>query len=451
MGTDGSTQNAVIEALHRTTSWKFLSENFSSVEFSEPLFRSVMLQLKEPMNSRKALNFFHWAAKELHFEHGVSSYCIMIHILAKARMIKDAKALLESILNKKTSSGGGGGGEPTEVIVLNELINGFTAADSIPFVFDLFIQTCAKLRMLDYVSVSCKQLLDDRGFSLSVISFNTVLHVMEKSGRFDSVWLVYEQMIRSRTCPNEATVRTMVNALCKAGKLESFLRLVDKMNGRRCSSPRVIANAYLIHGMIGDDRIREGLSLLKWMLQKNFVFDTISCCLVVFAKVKTGEFAAAREIYRQLIDRGFAENAFACSLFVEFCSETGRIRDAVAVLAEMEKAGLTPTDEAMSRLVWGCASSGRLDDGLLHCRKMAEEMRLLPSRAAVNEMFRKLGEAGRTGEADEMLTVLLEKGFEPDRNTYSHLVSGYGKEGATDRVIRIQYEMKHRLDLNEIV
>ncbi|KAH6776056.1 hypothetical protein C2S52_013617 [Perilla frutescens var. hirtella] len=428
---------SIIDSLHRGESWKTLSQRFGLVKFTNTLVANILLQLKEPINSRKALKFFHWTAKETNFDHGLSSYCLIIHILVKGGLIKDAKAMLESILAKDSFDG-----NSQILAVLDSLMESYGIVDSVPLALDLFVQTCAKLRIVDDILDAC-ELLYDNGYVLSVISFNTLLHFLQKSGNVDLVWCVYEFMIKRREFPNEVTVRIMVSTLCKEGQLERFLSIVDRMHGKRCSNPRLIVNTCLVYEMIEDDRIEDGLVLLKFMLQKNMILDTISYSLVVFAKVKMGNLDAAKEIYEEMLKRGFRENSFVCSLFIGAYCEEGRIDEGIGLLEEIEQLGFKPSNEAFDQLIKCCSSDGRLEDAMEFCKKMMS-MGLLPGCSAVNEMFGNLCENGKTKSADETLTMLLDKGFAPDENTYSCLASGYCKDDDKEGLTKILFEMEYR-------
>ncbi|CAA3024554.1 pentatricopeptide repeat-containing At1g66345, mitochondrial [Olea europaea subsp. europaea] len=430
--------NSILESLHKGLNWTALAQKFSAVQFTNSIIQNILLQLKEPIYSRKALTFFHWSAQQMHFKHGLFNYCIAIHILVKSRLIKDAKALLESALMKASSNG-----NSQVFTVLHSLIDSYGVVGSIPFVFDLFIQTCAKLGMADDVLDACK-FLNVHGFTLSVISFNTLLHVMLKSDGVHLVWAVYEHMIETRICPNEVTVRIMVGALSKEGKLKKFLDIVDRMHGRRCSVPALLVNACLVYRMIEEERIENAVVLLKGMLQRNMILDNISYSLVVFAKVKMGNMGAAKQIYEEMLKRGFEGNAFVYSLFIEGYCEKGRIEEAVGLLEEMENVGLKPHDEIFNHLIKGCSTSGRLEASLKFCERMVT-MGLVPSCSTVNKMFSKLCENGDAKRANEMLTVLLDKGFVPDKGTYSYLVSGYGKDDDVEGVLKLYFEMEHKL------
>lgn len=428
---------SIIDSLNRGESWKTLSQKYGSVNFTNPLVANILLQLKEPINSRKALKFFHWTAKEANLEHELSNYCLIIHILVKGGLIKDAKAMFESILEKSDLEGN------YQIFpVLDSLMETYGVVDSVPLVFDLFVQACAKLRIVDGIIDAC-ELLFDNGFVLSVISFNTLLHVLQKSGNVGLVWGVYEVMIKRRKVPNEVTMRIMVSTLCKEGKLGKFLGIVDSIQGKRCSIPQLTVNTCLVYEMIEGGRVEDGLVVLKHMLQKNMILDTVSYSLVVFAKIKMGDLDAAREIYEEMLKRGFEDNAFVCSLFVRAYCDMGRIDRAIEVLEEMERAGFKPSEESLNRMIEGCCLDGRLDESLEFCKRMMK-LGFVPSLGAVGVMFGGLCGNGKTKAADEMLTVLLDRGFSPDEKTYSYLVLGYCRDDDKEGLTKVLCEMGYR-------
>ncbi|CDP01618.1 unnamed protein product [Coffea canephora] len=421
-------------------SWDSLTQKFSSVHLTIHQVEKVLIQLKEPINAKQALKFFHWSAHNMNLQHGMSSYCITIHILVKARLFKDAKALLESILvNKKSMHDGS-----VEMLnnVLDSLLGSYEVVGSTPFVFDLFMQTCAKLRIIDSVVDGCK-VLDERGFGLSVISYNTLLHVMQKSEKTYLVWSLYEHMIDKRTYPNEVTYRILVRALGKEGRLKRFLDVVERIHGKRCSLPGMVVNTCLVFGLIDGGKVGEGMNLLKKMLQKNIIPDTISFSLVIMAKVRMGDLDAAWEVYEEMRKRGFEGNSFVSTSFIGAYCKQGKIEEVMRLMREMDDLGMKPYDETFNHLIEGCSGTGYLDESLKFCERMVK-MGLLPSPLAFNMMVGKLCSDGEAKRADEALTVLLEMGFVPDENTYSHLANGYMTLGDVERILKLYYEMEYR-------
>lgn len=453
----GTVITSICNSLSNGSSWDSLTEEFSSVQWTNPLIQKVLLQLKEPTNAKKALSFFHWSAKQMLIQHGVSTYCITVHILVKAKLVKDAKALLQSVLENPMNGEGinsvdeasltGKGGE-YEVgnsrlfNVLEALLDSYVVVDSVPFVFDLFMQTCAKLRMFDNVVSAC-ELLDEHGFGLSVISYNTLFHVIQKSDKPFLVWDVYEHMIKKRMYPNEVTYRILTSALSKEGKLMRFINVVERIHGKRCSSPGVVVNTCLVFQMISEDRIEDGLTLLKRLSQKNMILDTVVLSLVTFAKLKMGDVDGAWEIYEGMCKRGFENNCFVITLFIEAYSKEGRIKEAIGLMQEIENMKLKPFEDTFNHLIEGCSQVGYWEESLEFCRRMIDTG-LVPSVSVFNKTVEMIGEIGHIKLADELLTVLVDKGFIPDVNTYSLLISGYKKLSNVEGILKLYHEMVYR-------
>ncbi|CAF1901417.1 unnamed protein product [Brassica napus] len=423
--------DAISESLQNRDNWDTLSTKFSSANLSDSLVDQILLRFKQPETAKRALTFFHWSSHARNLRHGVSSYAVAIHILVKARLLIDARALIESsLLNSSPDSD-----------LLDSLLDTYEVSCSTPLAFDLLVQGYAKLRLLESGFDVFKN-LTDRGFSLSVITLNTLIHVAAKSNRSDLVWRIYEVAIDKRLYPNETTVQIMISALCKEGKLKEIVGLLDKIHGKRCSPP-VIVNTSLALKVLEENRIDEGMSLLKRLLQKNMVLDTIGYSLVVYARTKQGDLVSARQMFDEMLQRGFDSNAFVYTAFIKVYSEMGDIDEAEKLIAEMESSGIDPYEETFNSLIVGCAKFGREGESLKYCEMMVARG-LLPSCWAFNEMVERLSKIESVKLANEILTKSIEKGFVPDEHTYSHLIQGFVKGNDIEQALKMFYEMEYR-------
>lgn len=426
---------SICNSLRRGENWVSLTKKFKSFHFTDLIIQEVLLHLKEPHDAKNALNFFHWSANNCNSRHGVFIYCIIIHILAKSKLVRHANALIESVLRKESDV------DENVFSVLDSLIRSYKLADSCPFVFDLFVQCCAKLRMVDRGLDVCK-LLDENGFMLSLVSYNTLLHIVQKSEKTVMVWGIYENMIDKRIYPNEMTTRIMISALCKEGRLQRFLDVVEKCHGKRCQ-PGVVVNTCLIYGMIEDGRVEDGLRLMKRMLQKNMILDTISCSLIVLAKVRMRDLESAWGVYDEMLRRGFEGNALVYDLFIGAYCEEKRIDEAIKLMDEMECLNMKPFGETFNHLIKVCSEVGRLEESLKFCDKMIGNG-LLPSCLSFNKLVAKLCENGSAKCADKLLTTLMDTGFVPDQNIYTYLIAGYVNLRDVEGALKLYYEMQYR-------
>jgi len=85
--------------------------------------------------------------------------------------------------------------------------------------------------------------MEEYGVCVTVVSFNALLHAVQRSEKCFLVWEVYEFMIRRRIYPNLTSLRIMVDALCKEGELQKIVDMLDRIMSRSTfRSPSMIVN-----------------------------------------------------------------------------------------------------------------------------------------------------------------------------------------------------------------
>ncbi|XP_020271259.1 pentatricopeptide repeat-containing protein At1g66345, mitochondrial-like [Asparagus officinalis] len=425
----------VCNLLAQGANWDTLTSKFPSIQLTETLVEKVLLNLKEPMNAKKALTFFHWSSQDQNFRHGLRSYCIVIHILVHAGLLTDAQALLESCIKKNLAS------EHSRISVAETILSTYGLALPGPRVFDLLVQTYSKMRTVELAFDACCY-LSDHGFCSSLISFNSMLRVAQRSDKNDFAWKVYEYMIERRVYPNQRTVEIMVDVMCKEGSLRTMTDVLSRIRRKNCG-PGVIVNLRLALRIFQEGRIEEGVMLLKRLLQKKLILDDVMNSLVIYGYCEMGKLELAYEFYDSMVKRGFSSNAFVHTSFIGAYCKDGRIEKAMRLMEEMESIGLKPYDKTYNFLMGGCSRVGRLDDSLKLHERMLKKGFILDC-SACSEIAGKLSEAGEVEKASELLTVLIDKGFVPNEEIYSKLMDGYGKIRKAQEILKIYYEMEHR-------
>ncbi|KAL4577920.1 hypothetical protein LXL04_014035 [Taraxacum kok-saghyz] len=450
----------ICKSFSNNLNWEILNQKFMFVDLrNSATINRVLIQLKEPLDAKKALSFFHWSAHLANIKHPTNTYALLIHILVNAKLIRDASALIESVLvrsvkgNFNNPSGSANllknyqfhnlncDGSSSVPSFIDSLMSSYEVVNSSPFVFDLTIQICAKLRMIDEAIDACF-CLGEHGIRLTDITYNTLLRVIQKSDKTKLVWKVYEQMIKQRTYSNEKTTGIMIDALCKEGKLQTFVNMIDRIDGKRCL-PRVIVNTCLVFTMIEEGKIDDGLVLLKRLLMKNMITDTISNSLIVYAKIKLGQLESAREVFDEMLKRGFKANSFVHTSFIGAYCEAGKVEDGDKWFKEMGHIGLKAYGEMYAHMIVGFSKVGRFEESLNFCQNMVQNG-FIPSCLVFNEVVKRVDGHEGVCRANELLTILLDKGFMPDVNTYTYLVAGYGREGDVEGVLKLYYEMEYR-------
>lgn len=425
----------ICNLLREGGNWENLDVRFGSVQLSSNLVDSVLIHLREPIHAKRSLGFFHWCSRRKKHDHGVRSYCLMIHILVQAGLNVHARALLESVILKNSGS------DASLFAVVETLLCTYEVVLSSPRVFDLLVQTCSKLRLFDVAFRACSH-LGDRGFLPSLVPFNTLLHVVQRSEQSDLVWNIYEYMVFKRVYPNQFTVEIMAKSMCKEGSLLKVVNILGSIHSKRCS-PAVIVNAALVLRIIEQNRVEEGILLAKRMLQKNMILDDVACSLIIHAHYQSGNSKLAFDSYDGMLKRGHCMNAYVCTVLIGLLCREGKIEEADLLLQEMRLAGLNPYEETYNILIEWFSRLGRLEEGLELCNRMVND-RFLPSCRAAGELISRLSEAGDVERADSLLTFLLEKGFMPGESIYCDLINGFGRAGKFQAVLRLYHEVEWR-------
>ncbi|GJT89285.1 pentatricopeptide repeat-containing protein, partial [Tanacetum coccineum] len=144
------------------------------------------------------------------------------------------------------------------------------------------------------------------------------------------------------------------------------------------------------------------------MIVKNMISDSVLYSLFVYGKIKMGEVEYAREVYDEMVKSGFEANWFVHTKFIKAYCEGQKIEDGDELFKDMER----------SRFVLSCL--------------------------AFNEVVERLNGRESVPCANEMLTVLLDKGFVTDVNTFSYLIAGYRREGDVEGVFKLYFEIEYR-------
>ncbi|KAL9236690.1 hypothetical protein vseg_011327 [Gypsophila vaccaria] len=431
--------SSLCESLRKGSNWNALSRTYEHMSLNDCVIETVLLEFKDPLEAKKGLSFFHWVAHNKNVTHELKAYCIMVHILARARLANDARGLLQSVLKRNVESKAECS---SRFLVVEMLLSTYRMTNACPFVFELLVQTYSKMGMFDTAFDVCCY-LDEHGFSLGLTTFNTLLHVVQKSADESGfIWKVYEYMIQKGINPNQVTIIIMINALCKAGELQTYVDIIDRIHGKR-SSPSVIVNTSLVYRILSEGRIQEGIVILKRMLQKNMILDTVSYSFVIYARLQSEELESAKEIYGEMLRRGFDPNSFVYTHFIKSYCEKGKVEDALNLMEEMVNIGLKLYDDTYNTLMMQCAKVGELATTIRLFDEMTKNG-ILPSSSAFNQVVEKLCLAGNMKQANEMLTVLIEKGFSPDITPYSYMINGYARERNIDEVLKLYYEIEFK-------
>ncbi|TKW13679.1 hypothetical protein SEVIR_5G117300v4 [Setaria viridis] len=396
----------------------------------------------EPV-AKNALTFFHWSAAAAvaslpSSSHSLRSYCLLVHLLSRAALFRDASVLLEAAIAKHSSSSS---------VPASSFLDAFFAAyedsgtGATTRGLHLLVHAYARLRLPGEALEACRYLAQ-RGIIPSLSAFNAALQSAQRAGAFGVAWEVFELMTQKRVYANQSTVELVIGVLSREGELARTAALVERIHGKKCA-PSIVAHVALTLRMIEEEKVEQVILLLKRMLQRNILLDDIAYSLIVDAYCRIGDLKAAFEQRDDMVRRGCHLNAFVYTSLIRAHCCRRSVDKAVQLLQEMLSMGLKPYDATYSHLIAGCFRQGMVEEGLAYFETMLHEG-FVPDISNCNDMLGGLSNAGEVRKANDLLTALMDKGLVPDRDTYQRLIDGYGKAGDAEGIVKIYHEMEHR-------
>ncbi|CAO2199200.1 unnamed protein product [Urochloa humidicola] len=435
--------------------WEALSAKFPAAAGGAALHGrvdAVLLSLArhphatpEPV-AKNALTFFHWSAAAAaasssspSSSHSLRSYCLLVHLLSRSALFRDASVLLEAAIAKHSSP-------PSSSSALSFLDAFFAAYEDSGTVattrgLHLLVHAYARLRLPGEALEACRYLAQ-RGVTPSLSAFNAALQSAKRAGAFGVAWEVFELMTQKRVYADKSTVELVIGVLSREGKLARTAALVERIHGKKCA-PGIVAHVALVLWMIEEERVKQVILLLKRMLQRNILLDNIAYSLIVHAYCRIGDLKSAFEQRDDMVCRGCRLNSFVYTCLIRAHCCEGSMDKAVQFLQEMVSMGLKPYDATYSHLIAGCFREGMVQEGLAYFDNMLHEG-FVPDISSCNEMLDGLCNAGEVCKANDLLTAIMDKGLVPDQDTYQIIISGYGKACDSEGIVKIYHEMEHR-------
>ncbi|EXB56940.1 hypothetical protein L484_019985 [Morus notabilis] len=287
--------------------------------------------------------FLPLGSNRVNFEHCLRSYCLAIHILVQARLNLDARALIETVLKKNA-------GDSSKFLVVDSLLSCYS---------------------------------EEHGFSLNLVSLNTFIHVVEKSG-----------------------------------KLLNYVEILDRIHGRRCS-PSVIVNTSLVFKILEEGRVEEGAYCKEGRIDEAHCMmkdmedmglkpceETYNSLVECYAKA--GRLEGSLRNCEVMMEKGFVPSCAAFNEMVHKLCENGEAEKANAMLTRLLEKGFSPNEIAYASRIVGYEMKGDVEEVLKLFYEMVSKS-ISPGSSVCTTLIRSLCRSGKLEEAEKYLRIMKDR------------------------------------------
>ncbi|PQQ20567.1 putative pentatricopeptide repeat-containing protein [Prunus yedoensis var. nudiflora] len=385
-----------------------------SFEFSDQLLNTILRKLK--LNPVACLSFFKLASKQQKFRPNLKSYCIIVHILSRARMYDQTRAYLNELVGLCNNN-------YSASVVWDELVRVYREFTFSPTVFDMILKVFAEKGMTKY-ALHVFDNMGKCGRSPSLRSCNSLLSNLVRNGQSHTALLVYEQIIRFGIVPDVYTCSIMVTAYCKEGRLSRALEFVKEMESSGCELNVVTYNS-LIDGYVSVGDVKGAQLVLGLMSERGIMRNVVSYTLLIKGYCKQCKMEEAEKVLRGMKveeESGVVDERAYGVLLDGYC-KASRMDDAIRIQDEMLSTGLNMNIFICNSLINGYCKVGQVREAEGVCLRM-RYWNLKPDSYSYNTLMDGYCRKGQTSEALKLFHDMLQEGINHTVVTYNTLLKG---------------------------
>ncbi|KAF7804213.1 putative pentatricopeptide repeat-containing protein [Senna tora] len=362
--------------LSASMSWSLVEEKLekSTIKFNPELVLKILQNCT--MHGSVVLKFFSWVGKQTGYRHTTDTYNVAIKI---AGCGKDFKHMRNLFFEMRRNS------YPI-------------TSDTWTIMIMLYGRTG-----LTQMAMNCFKGMKADGYYPSTSTYKyLILALCGKKGRkVDEAIKIYEEMISAGCVPDKELVETYLGCLCEVGEMADARRCIDSLKKSGYTVP--LSHSLFIRALCRAGRVEEALKLVEEDVGiEKSTLDQLTCGSIVHGLLRMGRLEEALAKVDSMKEAGMTPTIHVyTSLIVHFFKEK-QIGKAVEIFEEMRGSGYEPTVVTYSALIRGV---GRSEEALKLLSEMLEGG-IVPSTINFRTVFYGLN---REGKQELARSVLQQK------------------------------------------
>ncbi|KAL0377014.1 UNVERIFIED_CONTAM: putative pentatricopeptide repeat-containing protein, mitochondrial [Sesamum calycinum] len=303
-----------------------------------------------------------------------------------------------------------------------------------------------------------------RGYEPNVTTFTTLIKGLFLDDNVIEAEKLFKKLLALRLCePNEVTILTVINGLCKAGHTLTAYDLLGLFE-KTSFKPNVYSYSTVIDSLCKDRMVDEALQLIakmidkgispninvqfnasrlvqfrkelvkeaenvvEIMMQRNIPPDTVTCNALIDGYSLVGQIDKARKLLDSMPGRGLKPSIISYNSLINGYCKKGKVEEAWRLFLKVPHKGLGYDVVTYNTMLHGLFCAGRFADGLKHFKDMQAEQ-VIPNLVTYCTLLHGLCMNKQIADAFSFLHIMEEKGVNPDITTYSILIHGLCKDG----------------------
>ncbi|GFP82737.1 putative pentatricopeptide repeat-containing protein at5g06400 mitochondrial [Phtheirospermum japonicum] len=367
-------------------------------------------------NIGTALNFFSWVGKQTGFSHNERSYNMALKIAGQGKNFKQMRSLFYEMSRRGC------------------LITSDT--------WTIMIMQYGRTGLTD-IALSNFREMKNSGCKPTKSTYSSLITSLcgKKGRKIDEAIEIYQEMVRTGWGPDKELVETYVGCLCEANKLAEAKNCIESLHKFGYSVP--LSYSLYFRALCRAGKLEDALALMDEIGSERNILDQYTYGSLIHCLLRRGRLEEALAKMKYMEQLGTRPSVHVYTALMIYYLKEKEINRALEILEEMEKRGCQPTIVTYSALICGYVRLGKVSDAW----DVFESLKRngpSPDFKTYSMFIDCLCKTGESEEAFKLVKEMMHDGIVPSTINFRNVIYGLNREGKSNlaRVV-----LKEKLDL----
>ncbi|CAK9138390.1 unnamed protein product [Ilex paraguariensis] len=199
--------------------------------------------------------------------------------------------------------------------------------------------------------------MENKGLKLNVLSCDSVINCLCKDGRLLEVEVILKTMEDGRVSTNAQIYNMLIDGHCIGGKMRDASRFFKEMLRNDITLTLVIKDQNFVLGLCKKDKVAEAEEMALQIKSKEH-----------------GDVKKAFALHHEMLNRGIHPDRMTYNSLIMGCFKEGKFQEANNIVGDMKTGGLNgflPSFSICNVLTSGLREEGKLEEAAIICSEMS--------------------------------------------------------------------------------
>ncbi|KAK8281599.1 hypothetical protein V6Z12_D09G250600 [Gossypium hirsutum] len=190
------------------------------------------------------------------------------------------------------------------------------------------------------------------------------------SQKIDEGFQLFRDMQFQGCKPNARTYNTLIQALCRVGRVRTAKKMFDEMYVCGSQSPTSFTYTIMLDGLCKNGHVDEAIALFRSLEGTKYESSIELYSILIYGMCRTGRMEEARNMFNEMSRKGFVPDVVTYNILIDGLCKKGMILEANKLIVEMEEKGCLPNSISFNIIIQGFLRENNIPEAMNLLKEM---------------------------------------------------------------------------------